>query len=81
MDINLSNGCTVGLQPRFNVAMLFDERIQPFLADIYIKTEFRSQLQLVLGGQHGRGEVNIFEGERSPTIRVSKELCEDVLLL
>ena len=51
-----------------------------FLADIYIKTEFRSQLQLVLGGQHGRREVNIFEGERSSTIRVSKALCEDVVV-
>ena len=48
MHINLSNGCTVGLKPRFNVAMLFDERIQPFFADIFIETEFRSQLQLVL---------------------------------
>ena len=33
-----------------------------------------------LGGQYGRREVNIFEGERSSTIRVSKELCEDVVV-
>ena len=37
--VYLRNGYTVGLQPRFNVTMLFDERIQTFLADIYMKTE------------------------------------------
>ena len=33
-----------------------------------------------MGGQLGRREVNIFVGERSSTIRVSKELGGDVVV-
>ena len=33
----------------------------------------------VVGGQHGCREVNIFEGERSSTITVYKEVCGDAV--
>ena len=33
----------------------------------------------MVGGQHGCREVKIFEGERSSTIKVSRELCGGVI--
>ena len=35
----------------------------------------------VVSGQHGRREVNIFEGERFSTITVSKAVCGDVVFV